>query len=83
MRLQSGDTLRALIHQRGYSMAQVARDAGCSKAFVHSLCSGTKKSCSAQLGQRIAETLKVPLDLLFVLDEQRDTGRKINQKLTA
>jgi transcriptional regulator with XRE-family HTH domain len=83
MRLQSSDTLRALIHQRGYSMAQVARDVGCSKAFVHSLCSGTKTSCSVKLGQRIAAALEVPLELLFVLDEGRGTARKIKQKLTA
>ncbi|EHB58955.1 helix-turn-helix domain protein [Mycolicibacterium rhodesiae JS60] len=83
MQLQSGDTLRALIRQRGYSMGQVARHAGCSKAFVHGLCSGAKPSCSAQLGRRIAEVLDVPFELLFNLRESRDKTRKINQKLTA
>jgi transcriptional regulator with XRE-family HTH domain len=83
MQLQSGDTLRALIRQRGYSMAQVARYAGCSKAFVHGLCSGAKQSCSVQLGRRIAEVLDVPFELLFAVDESRDATRKINQKLTA
>jgi transcriptional regulator with XRE-family HTH domain len=83
MQLQSGDTLRALIRQRGYSMAQVARCAGCSKAFVHGLCSGAKPSCSPQLGRRIAEVLDVPFELLFAMDESRETARRINHKLTA
>ncbi|TGD84307.1 XRE family transcriptional regulator [Mycolicibacterium sp. CH28] len=83
MRLQSGDTLRALIRQRGYSMAQVARCAGCSKAFMHGLCSGAKQSCSIQLGQRIAEILDVPFELLFAMNNSRRSGRRIKQKLTA
>lgn len=83
MQLQSGDTLRALIRQRGYSMAQVARGAGCSKAFMHGLCSGAKQSCSVQLGQRIAEILDVPFELLFATNSSRHPGQSINKKLTA
>lgn len=68
MRLQSGDTLRALMRQRGYSMAQLGVRVGCSKAFIHSLCSGSKRSCSPRLGVRIAEALEAPVGLLFAVD---------------
>ncbi|MGE0220682.1 helix-turn-helix domain-containing protein [Mycolicibacterium sp.] len=71
MRLHSGDTLRALMRQRGYSMAQLASAVNCSKAFIHALCSGAKQSCSPRLGVRIAEALDVPLDLLFSVEDSR------------
>ena len=55
MRLQSADTLKALMQQRGFSMSRLGRYAGCSKTFVHGLCSGEKRSCTPELGRRIVE----------------------------
>lgn len=81
VRLHSGDTLRALMRQRGYSMAQLGTRVGCSKAFIHGLCSGLKHSCSPQLGARIAEALDAPVDLLFAVSPEKINGRKINQNL--
>lgn len=77
MRLQSGDTLKALMQQRGFSMARLGRYAGCSKTFIHGLCSGEKRSCTPQLGERIAEALDVPLSLLFVVEESSNSSRII------
>lgn len=75
MRLQSGDTLRALIRQRGLNQSRLAAQAGCSPSFVNGLCAGLKPSCSDRLAARIAEILEVPTAVLFVPAESRDTGR--------
>lgn len=80
MRLQSGDTLKALMQQRGFSMARLGRYAGCSKTFIHGLCSGEKRSCTPQLGQRIAEALDVPLEILFVVKESSTSSRIIKEE---
>lgn len=75
MRLQSGDTLRAIINQRKFSMSRTGRYSGCSKSFIHALCSEEKTSCTPQLAERIAEALDVPIGLLFVLEESTTSGR--------
>lgn len=66
MRLQSPDTLRALMAQRNFSMERLARYSGCSKSFVSHLTSGRKGTCSPELAERLAEALEVPLEILFV-----------------
>jgi transcriptional regulator with XRE-family HTH domain len=66
MRLQSPDTLRALMAQRSFSMERLARYSGCSKSFVSHLTSGRKSTCTPELAGRIAEALEVPLEILFV-----------------
>lgn len=65
MRLTSPDTLHALMHQRGLSLGELARHAGCSKGFVSHLLSGRRSSCTSVLARRLAAALDVPLDLLF------------------
>lgn len=75
MRLTSPDTLRALMGQRGYSLARLARYAGCSKGFISHLLAGRKNTCTAQLGQLIAEALDVPLELLFVPSVSAGSGQ--------
>lgn len=66
MRLQSADTLKALIKQRNLSLDRMARYAGCSKSFISHLTAGRKTTCTPKLAIRIAEALDVPLELLFV-----------------
>lgn len=66
MRLQSPDTLRALMAQRNFSMERLARYSGCSKSFVSHLTAGRKGTCTPELAGRIAEALEVPLEILFV-----------------
>lgn len=74
MRLQSGDTLQALISQRGLNQSRLAAAAGCSASFINSLCLGAKTSCTDDLADRIAEVLAVPTDVLFTPNESRDRG---------
>ena len=66
MRLTSPDMLRATMKRRSFSMARLARYAGCSKSMIGHLASGHKKTCTAALAERIAEALDVDTELLFV-----------------
>jgi transcriptional regulator with XRE-family HTH domain len=51
--------------QKKFSMSQLARYAGCSKAMIGYLCTGTKATCSEPLAAAISEALDVPLTVLF------------------
>ena len=82
MRLQSADTLRALMAQRGFSLDRMARYAGCSKGFISHLLAGRKTTCTPELAMRIAEAIEVPLDLLFVPSASAISGRADRTKRT-
>lgn len=81
MRVQSGETLRALMNQKNFSTARLGRYTDCSKSFIHRLCTGEKRSCSPKLAERIAEALDVPIGLLFVLEVSPDVGQNINGRV--
>lgn len=66
MRLSSPEMLRATMKRRDFSMARLARYAGCSKSMIGHLASGHKKTCTVALAERIAEALDVETELLFV-----------------
>jgi transcriptional regulator with XRE-family HTH domain len=65
MQLSSPEMLAATIRRRGFSLADLARQCGCSKSMVGHLTSGHKTTCTPALAERIAAALGVPLDLLF------------------
>lgn len=69
MRLQSPDTLRALMAQKRFSYERLARYAGCSKSMISHLTSGRKTTCTPELAEKIAEALEVPLAILFAASE--------------
>jgi transcriptional regulator with XRE-family HTH domain len=79
VRLQSDDTLRALIKQRGLNQSRVAAAAGCAPTMINKLCLGVKTSCSDSLAYRIAECLSVPVGVLFVPTESTDQGRIVQR----
>lgn len=73
---KSGAALRELIRQ-DYSLASFAAMAGCSRSMIHGLCTGEKPSCSDDLATRIAESLGVSTDVLFVPSRSPIGGRSI------
>lgn len=83
MRLTSTETLQALMRQRGFSMARLARYGGCSKGFISHLCAGRKRTCTVQLAEHLAEALDVPLEILFVPSVSADNGRNIRSDVVA
>lgn len=72
MKLQSKDTLRALIKQRGMSYEDVGRGAGCHRSMISALVNGHRTSCTTVLAERISLCLGVPYEVLFV--PQTSTG---------
>lgn len=82
MRVSSAEMLHATMKRRDFSMARLARYAGCSKSMIGHLTTGHKKTCSPELAERIAEALDVPLELLFV-PQSSTVGREIIAKASA
>ncbi len=74
---KSGAALRELIRQ-DYSLASFAVMAGCSRSMIHGLCTGEKPSCSDDLAGRIAESLGVSADVLFVPSKSPGRGRNVS-----
>lgn len=66
MEITSCNTLRSLMEMRSFSSERLARYAGCSKSFIVHLRVGRKKTCTPLLGERIAEALNVPTELIFI-----------------
>lgn len=83
MKLRSADTLRALMAQDDFSLARLARYAGCSKGFVSHLLSGRRSSCTSALGERIAEALGVPVEILFAVSQSPTDMQNVKQKVRA
>lgn len=80
MKLQSEDTLKALMAQRQFSLQRLARYAGCSKSFISHLTSGRKTTCTPELAARIAEALEVPLEILFVPSPSAIDRHSVNHR---
>lgn len=80
MRLQSGEILRAFMHQRCISERTLARYAGCSRAMIGHLLHGRRTTCSPVLAVKISEALSVPLEGLFTPRMSHKTGRKVSSQ---
>lgn len=83
MRLASANTLVAIMEQRDFSLARLARYAGCSKGFVSHLTAGRRRTCTTALAERIAEALDVPVAVLFVPQQSATSGHAVHDKVPA
>lgn len=77
MKLQSKETLRALIKQRGLSYQDIGTLADCHKSMVSQLVNGHRTSCSAELAEKLAVILGVPREVLFVAHASAASGHNI------
>lgn len=77
MKLQSKDTLRALIKQRGLSYGDIGEMAGCHRSMVSALTNGHRTSCTPELAEKIALCLGVPSEVLFVANASATSGQNI------
>lgn len=79
VRLRSAALMRELMaaanNGEGYSLRDMADRLPCGKSMVHALTDGTKTTCSAGLGERIAEVLGVPFQVLFMPAPSVKRGR--------
>ena len=79
MHIESGDTLLALMRQKGFTFARMGRYADVSQSFIFRLCNGEKRSCKPLTAERIAEALDVPVGLLFTEKQSPIVGRKVSK----
>lgn len=75
VRLRSSALMRELMTAQGWSGHQLASRLPCGKSMVYALASGEKTTCTALLGERIAEVLRVPTSVLFAPDPSIRRGR--------
>ncbi|NYE95578.1 antitoxin component HigA of HigAB toxin-antitoxin module [Psychromicrobium silvestre] len=71
VQLKSIAMLRACMDVEKLSVGEVGKRVGCSKGFISHLLAGRRDSCSLQLGERIARTLGVPLEVLFLTHDSQ------------
>lgn len=83
MKLQSKETLLALMRQRDFSYERLARYAGCSKSFISHLVKGRKNTCTPDLADRLAEALSVPTEILFMPSQSADSGQNTRDRRMA
>lgn len=83
MRLISPDTLKALMDQKGFTGARLARASGKSGAFISQLRNGVRRSCKADTAKHIAEALDVPLTLLFDPQLPSSETRTVKREVAA
>lgn len=75
MRLKNPEMLRLLMQEHEFSLARLARYAGCSKGFISHLLADRRRTCTTALGSRIAEALEVPVEVLFDVKVSPTAGR--------
>lgn len=83
MRLKNPELLRLLMQQHNFSLARLARYAGCSKGFISHLLSGRRRTCTTALGANIAEALQVPVDVLFDVNVSPNEGHALTDRVPA
>lgn len=71
-----GDSLRRLRTRAGYSQAELARAAGCERAYITQLESGERDNVSLKLARALARALAVPL-LALIGDEPVDDATAV------
>lgn len=82
MTLTSVENLRELMERKDFTMARLARYAGCSRQFIWQLLHERKKSMTPTIAENIAEALDVPVGVLFmpsvasVADHSVKSGRQ-------
>lgn len=79
MKLRSADILKAYLEDKEFSLARLARYAGCSKSMIGHLVSGYKTSCTPDLADAIAEALDVPTIALFEPKTSAGSGQNHNR----
>ncbi len=86
MRLHSTERLRAFVGpepDKKISQRRLARHVGVHESFINHLTSGRRNSCSTKVGQRIAEAVGVPVEILFVVEAPSNGQADAKQKVKA
>ncbi len=73
MRLRDPQRLRGYMKVQDYSQSRLARQANCSRQFIHMLLTGQRRSCSDDIAARIEDCLGVLPGTLFAPSESPTT----------
>lgn len=82
MQVANKDGLVREMQRKGFSLARMARYAGCHKSAIGHLMTGRNKTCTPALAQNIAEALDLDVELLFVPQLSTQQGRNVKRTRT-
>jgi hypothetical protein len=69
MRLRDPKLLRSLMDAQDCSQSNLARQANCSRQFIHMLTTGARRSCSDEVATAIEGALRLLPGTLFAADD--------------
>ena len=75
MRLRDPKLLRSLMVAQDYTQSNLARQANCSRQFIHMLLNGTRRSCTDDIAARIEGSLSLLPGTLFMPDLSSTAGQ--------
>lgn len=74
MRLRDPKLLRSLMEAQDCTQSDLARQANCSRQFIHMLLNGSRRSCTDEVATAIEETLRLLPGTLFDGDGVAPSG---------
>lgn len=83
MRLQNPKLMADYMANANVSQARLSRHADCSRQFIHMLLTGSRKSCTKPIAERIEEALHLLPGTLFVEETSPTTVVNVAKKRTA
>lgn len=83
MRLRNPQLLADYMKANDFTQARMARYAGCSRQFIHMLLNGERSTCTAEVGSRIEEAVRVLPGTLFDRNVSPASTRIASRKVTA
>lgn len=82
MQLRDREELIEEMRRKKFSLARLARYAGCSKGMISHLTSGRLTSCTPELAMSIAEALDLSLKMLFVPQVSTELAQNVKPTRT-
>lgn len=80
MQLIDKEILKLHMEHKGFSAGKLASRSDCSRGMIFHLTSGRKRSCSKELAERIAESLNLPVESLFVPNIPSARGKSVQRR---
>lgn len=74
MRLRDPKLLRSLMDAQDCSQSNLARQANCSRQFIHMMLNGTRRSCTDDVATAIESALRLLPGTVFDADDLSPTG---------
>jgi transcriptional regulator with XRE-family HTH domain len=83
MRLRDPKLLRSLMSAQDRTQSDLARQANCSRQFIHMLLTGKRRSCTDDVATAIEGSLSLLPGTLFMADVSSTKGQNVAEEAVA